>query len=69
MAKETRIRLVHVKGGSQTLTNKMFDEAVVIIWACGYSTNLTTILDEEGHQFKLKMSKGQCDVNENANIL
>ena len=85
--KEQRVRLLQVKqsvvtaiGGSShtssspkqlSIVDKLFDEATVIIWACGYSSNLkgVNVLDLDGAPIALRTSKGQVEVDEWGRIL
>jgi len=85
--KEQRVRLLQVKqsvvtanGGSNhsssspkqlSIVDKLFDEATVIIWACGYSSNLrgVNVLDLDGAPIALRTSKGQVEVDEWGRIL
>lgn len=56
----------------QAITEKLFDEAVVIIWACGYTSNLQdiSILEKDGKTpIQLKTSRGQVEVDNWARIL
>ena len=48
----------------------MFDEAAVIIWACGYTTNICPIYESDGlTQIQLCYDKGQVEVDDLARIL
>ena len=48
----------------------MFDEAAVIIWACGYTTNICPIYESDGlTQIPLCYDKGQVEVDDLARIL
>jgi len=81
--KELRVRLLQVKqsvvtaNGSNhsqkqlSIVDKLFDEATVIIWACGYSSNLrgVRVLDVDGAPIALRTSKGQVEVDEWGRIL
>lgn len=50
---------------------KLFDEAAVIIWACGYRSNLgdLPILDAAGQPLPLSYTRGQIDVDIQARVL
>lgn len=54
-----------------SIVDKLFDEATVIIWACGYSSNLrgVNVLDPDGAPIALRTSKGQVEVDEWGRIL
>ena len=66
--KETRVRLLKATV-QQSLAQKLFDEAAVIIWACGYSTNVVDVLDEAGVNIPLRMFRGQVEVDDQARLL
>lgn len=68
LGRETRVKLVKTNNAT-TIINKMYDDAAVIIWACGYSTNTIPLLDENNNPIKYKLNKGQIEVDENANVL
>jgi hypothetical protein len=53
----------------QSVVEKMFDESAVIVWACGYSTNVVSVLDAHGVPIPLQWSRGQIDVDEHARVL
>ena len=64
--KEVRVRLLSVRqsvdGTLQSmtsLTTKLFNEAAVIIWACGYCANLVPINDPAGLPISIRTSHGQ----------
>lgn len=65
--KETRVRLIKAPGPS--IQNKLFEDASVIIWACGYKTNVMPIRDVEGNCIPLRMEVGQVAVNDLSQIL
>jgi hypothetical protein len=54
-----------------SIVDKLFDEATVIIWACGYSSNLkgVNVLDLDGAPIALRTSRGQVEVDEWGRIL
>jgi hypothetical protein len=55
----------------QSIVEKLFDEAVVIVWACGYSSNLQGVAleDEAGKPIALKYKCGQVEVDDSARVL
>jgi hypothetical protein len=53
----------------QSIVDKMLEEAIVIVWAAGYSTNMIPIYDHDGRPIQIRMSKGQAEVDEHANLL
>ncbi|KAJ1422360.1 hypothetical protein B484DRAFT_452414 [Ochromonadaceae sp. CCMP2298] len=55
----------------QSIVEKLFDDAVVIIWACGYSSNLQgmAVEDEAGKPIALKYKCGQVEVDDNARVV
>jgi hypothetical protein len=69
---ETRVRLVGIKANATvsdgkalpTMLQKLYDEANIIVWACGYCTNLPPIVDELGQPMKFVETKGQLDVDD-----
>lgn len=69
---ETRVRMVSIKGSAistdgkplATMLQKIYDEANLIVWACGYSTNLPPIFDEFDIPMKFVESQGQFDVDD-----
>ena len=73
-SKETRVRLVSIRSGvdisQQTIVTKMFDEAAVIVWACGYVSNRCPVFDADGvTPIPLSICRGQVDVDDQAQIL
>lgn len=68
-AKEQRVRLLKIASTSQSLCTKLFDDATVIIWACGYSTNLVDIFDEHGVKVPVRLLKGQVEIDDKARLL
>ena len=73
-SKETRVRLVSIRSGvdisQQTIVAKMFDEAAVIVWACGYVSNRCPVFDADGvTPIPLSIFRGQVDVDDQAQIL
>ena len=66
--KEPRLRLVKATA-QQSIALKLFDEAAVIIWACGYSTNVVDVLDEAGLRMPLRIFRGQVEVDDQARLL
>jgi hypothetical protein len=71
--RESRVRLLSLNraggGVNQTLVNRLYDEAAVIIWACGYSTNQPYINDIDGTQLPIRYFKGQVEVDEKAFVM
>lgn len=74
--RETRARLVCLKAsvGDPTqplpsLLSKLFDEAVVIVWACGYVSNMVPVFDEEGVPIPIRFSNGQVEVDSKARLM
>lgn len=74
--RETRARMVYLKAsiGDSTqplpsLLSKLFDEAVAIVWACGYSSNMVPVLDEKGVPIPIRFSNGQVEVDNKARLL
>ncbi len=65
--REGRVRLLRSPG--QSMMNKLYEEAAVIIWACGYNTNTVPILDAEGANISLKTDHGQVDVDERGRLM
>jgi hypothetical protein len=54
----------------QAIVEKLFDEAVVIVWACGYNTNLTMpVLDLHGAPVSMRVKGGQVEVDDHARII
>lgn len=53
----------------QSIVDKMLDEAVAIVWAAGYATNLVPLFDHNGRPIHVRVSKGQTEVDEHANLL
>lgn len=53
----------------QSIVDKMLDEAIVIVWAAGYATNLVPLFDHNGRPIHVRVSKGQTEVDEHANLL
>lgn len=56
-------------GVKQSIVDKLLEEAVVIVWSCGYSTNLIPIYDQFNQRINIKIRKGQVDVDEQARVL
>eukprot|EP00598_Pedospumella_elongata_P005376 CAMPEP_0184983198 /NCGR_PEP_ID=MMETSP1098-20130426/12506_1 /TAXON_ID=89044 /ORGANISM="Spumella elongata, Strain CCAP 955/1" /LENGTH=1252 /DNA_ID=CAMNT_0027507003 /DNA_START=65 /DNA_END=3823 /DNA_ORIENTATION=- len=83
--RETRLKLVQVRQNvatlsahasgpttlkQQSIVEKLFDEAVVIVWACGYSTNLSMpVLDVSGTPVQMRIKCGQVEVDDNARVI
>ncbi len=65
--RETRVRLMMSTG--QSMLTRMYSEAAVIIWACGYTTNTVSIKGPCGAPVRLRLDKGQVDVDERARLL
>jgi hypothetical protein len=58
---DSRVRLFQVKpGGGKALTNRLYDDADVIVWACGYQSNMFPVCDKDGVEIKLRHSGGQA---------
>jgi len=54
----------------QSVAVKLFDEAAVIVWACGYGTNICPVYDVDGTTpIPLCMYRGQVEVDDRARIL
>jgi hypothetical protein len=53
----------------QSIVDKMLDEAIAIVWAAGYATNLVPLFDHDGRPIHVRVSKGQTEVDEHANLL
>jgi len=77
-SKEPRVRLQQLRSDtgdpygwmSQTLVQKLFEEAVVIIWGCGYSTNMVPVRELSGKTVPMSYWCGtQVEVDDSANIL
>jgi hypothetical protein len=52
------------------IVDKLFDEAVVIVWACGYNTNMSMpVLDLNGVPISMRVKCGQVEVDDNARII
>ena len=47
-------------GGGKALTNRLYDDADVIVWACGYQSNMFPVCDKDGVEIKLRHSGGQA---------
>merc|ERR1711998_174028 len=56
-------------GGSRALTNRVYDDADIIVWACGYQSNMFPVLDKDGADIKLRHSGGQVEVDDSARTL
>jgi hypothetical protein len=56
-------------GMKQSIVDKLLDEAVVIVWACGYNTNIMPIYDANNQLLPLSTFKGQVNVDEQARML
>jgi hypothetical protein len=56
-------------GMKQSIVDKVLEDAVVIVWACGYSANMIPVYDANNQLITLSKSKGQVDVDEAARIL
>lgn len=56
-------------GMKQSIIDKILEEAVIIIWACGYSTNHIPIYDANNCLIPLSHMKGQVNVDDQARIL
>ena len=70
LGKEIRVRMMLLKGGNAApAAQRLMDEAAVIIWACGYSTNSIPVKDIDGSEIPIHYSCGQIDVDDNARIL
>lgn len=68
--KEQRVRMLMLKGGSSApAATKLFDDATVIIWACGYGTNLIPVQDAEGTPYEFSTAGGQIEVDDEARVL
>ena len=65
--REQRVRLL--KSAGQSMQAKMYEEASIIIWACGYSTNTVPILCPDGSSVCIKLDRGQVDVDERARLM
>jgi len=66
--RELRVRMLKATT-QQSIANKLFDDAAVIIWACGYSTNLVSVFDEEGTRIPLRLFRGQVEVDNQGRLL
>lgn len=72
--RESRVRLLALRNGvdinQQNIATKLFDEAAVIIWACGYLTNICPIYEEDGvTKIPLCFYRGQVEVDDLAQVL
>lgn len=56
-------------GMKQSIVDKVLEEAAVIVWACGYSTNLLAVLDSRGQSMSIAKDKGQVSVDDQARVL
>lgn len=52
----------------QTIVDKLFDDAAVIVWACGYNSNLVPIFDVDGKTIPVRQYRGQVDVDEEGQL-
>lgn len=66
--RESRVRMLKATT-QQSIANKLFDDAAVIIWACGYSTNLVSVLDEDGSRIPIRLFRGQVEVDNQGRLL
>jgi hypothetical protein len=68
--KETRVRMLLIKGGSSApAAMRLMDEAAIIVWACGYSTCAVPVRGIDGTDIPLQFSCGQVEVDDNARVL
>jgi hypothetical protein len=72
--RESRVRLLALRNGvdinQQNIATKLFDEAAVIIWACGYLTNICPVYEADGvTKIPLCFYRGQVEVDDLAQIL
>jgi hypothetical protein len=65
-AREPRVRMIKAPGAN--LTAKLYDEATVIVWACGYETNAVPVLDTKGDRVELRVEQGQLAVDDDARL-
>ena len=47
-------------GGGKALATRVYDDADVIVWACGYQSNVFPVCDRDGVEVKLRQSGGQA---------
>ena len=68
---EGRVRTVQVRhGASQTIVQRAFDRAAVIVWACGYESKPFRIIDTTtGGDLPIRSSKGQVEVDHECRVL
>eukprot|EP01041_Mallomonas_annulata_P008230 gene8230-16922_t len=58
-----------------TLTGRLFEDATVVVWACGYSSNTMSILDPEGRPIPIysrpsdSPAQGQVEVDNKGRLL
>ena len=67
--RECRVKFVSTKGGATSIAQKMYEEAAVVIWACGYSSNTVPVSDENKKSVHFQMYRGQVEVDDEARIL
>lgn len=46
--REQRVKLIFTRPPSHTLLSKLYDDAAVIVWACGYSTFPPPAFEHDG---------------------
>lgn len=69
---ENRVRLICTgSDGSNhsTMVQKLFDDASVIVWACGYGSNIIPVTDECDRYLTLSYRGGQVEVDNEARVL
>ena len=76
---EPRIRLVPCKSPPKnadptvpapvsSIATKLYDDATIIVWACGYSSNIPCIVDQCGKAIELVEVRGQLEVDDTAHL-
>lgn len=61
--------IVSSAGLKQSIVDKMLEEAVVIVWAAGYHSNLIPVYDVDGSCIQFDVCKGQVTVDDHANLV
>lgn len=66
---EGRVKLVNTRGGATSIALKMYEEAAVVVWACGYGSNAVPVSDENKRVMNLRTFRGQVEVDDGARVL
>lgn len=65
--KEARVRLLPMS--HLTMVQKLYDDCAVIVWACGYTSNICRVLESNGDPISFCYHGNQIEVNDQAEIM